>query len=43
MNFDVKRMLLLSLKGVIPKIRVSQTFLNLANFIEKSKNIYDIK
>jgi hypothetical protein len=35
--------LLLSLKESIPKIRVSQIFLTLTNFIEKNINIYDIK
>jgi hypothetical protein len=33
----------MSLKESIPRIRVSQTFLILTNFIEKSINIYDIK
>jgi len=32
-----------SKKESISKIRVSQTFLNLTNFIKKSNNIYDIK
>ena len=31
------------MKESIPRIRVSQTFLSLNNFIEKSNNIYDIK
>jgi len=33
----------LSTKELIPRIRASQTFLSLTNFIEKSNNIYDIK
>jgi len=32
-----------STKESISKIHVSQTFLSLTNFIEKSNNIYDIK
>jgi len=28
---------------LIPRIRVSQTFLSLTNFIEKNNNIYDIR
>jgi hypothetical protein len=39
-NLDV---LPLFLKGWIPRIRASQTFLSLTNFTEKSINIYDIK
>jgi len=31
------------MKESIPRIRVSQTFLSLTNFIEKINNIYDIK
>ena len=33
----------LFLNKSIPRIRASQTFLSLTNFIEKSNNIYDIK
>ena len=32
-----------STKESIPRIRASQTFLSLTNFIEKSNNIYNIK
>ena len=37
------RILPLSLKASIPRIRASQTLLSLTNFIEKSINIYNIK
>jgi len=32
-----------SLKASIPRIRASQTYLTLTNFIEKSINMYNIK
>jgi hypothetical protein len=40
---EIGLILPLSLKASTPKIRASQTFLSLTNFIKKSINISDIK